>query len=143
MINNQIDRLIRRIKLFPELEGVRFVREYAGRRIETPISGYIAVVSLNKTERGEEFLGGLSGELRSECYRAEGEIRLFAPRSENGAGLSELSVRLISSLRAADEEGIITDAKVSAIEFEASLNAIFRRLSFTLDFCLCEEGLGV
>ena len=36
--------------------------------------------------------------------------------------------------------GIITEATASSIEFDKELNSVFRRLSFKVEFCLCEEG---
>ena len=40
----------------------------------------------------------------------------------------------------ADEEKLITAAAASSIEFDNELNSVFRKLCFTMEFCLCEEG---
>ena len=44
-----------------------------------------------------------------------------------------------AGLNAADEEHIITSASASSIEFDPDLNAVFRRVTFHMAFCVCEE----
>lgn len=68
------------------------------------------------------------------------EIKLYAPRSKSGNSLSELAGELISGLREADEEKIITEIKASPIEFDADIGSVFRNVSFGVDFWLCKEA---
>ena len=73
-------------------------------------------------------------------YAAVCEIRLYSPNGGNGSGLSELAGDMIAGLSSGDVSGIVSKATVSSIEFDTELNTIFRRISFRLEFCLCEEG---
>ena len=140
-IRQQIDRLIIRLKQNDALSGVRFVREYANSDIETPVRGSLAVVGIVKTSRKKGYIGGyLSSSVRGETYGATAEIRIYAPADENGSGLSELVCELMTALEAADEEKIITSVSASSIEFDPDVNAVFRKVEFELEFCLCEEG---
>lgn len=140
-IQRQIDRIIIRLKHCAALENVRFVREYSADSAETPVRGMLAVVSLAQTSRQKGYIGGfLSSAVKGETYGAQVEIRLYAPSGENGNGLSELVSKLMTALEQADEEKIITDVSASSIEFDADVNAIYRRVELHIEFCLCEEG---
>lgn len=139
-IQRQIDRLVIRLKQQEALKNVRFVREYATDYVETPVRGILAVVGIKETSREKGYIGGyVSSSVKGELYEAKAEIRVYAPQSENGSGLSELVGELLSGLRRADEEKIITEAGAFSIEFDPDLNAIFRRIAFCMEFCLCEE----
>lgn len=140
-INSQVNGIILGLKTIRALSGVRFVREYSAEPIETPVSGFIASVGVKSAERSSGFIGGdATSSLKGEMYSAAVEIRLYSPNGGNGSGLSELAGEMLTGLRSADTAGIISDASVSSIEFDTELNAIFRRIGFNLEFCLCEEG---
>ena len=140
-INSQVNGIILGLKTIRALSGVRFVREYSAEPIETPVSGFIASVGVKSAERSSGFIGGdATSSLKGEMYSAAVEIRLYSPNGGNGSGLSELAGKMLTGLRSADTAGIISDASVSSIEFDTELNAIFRRIGFNLEFCLCEEG---
>ena len=140
-IREQTDNIIRRLKTKESLSDVRFFREYSEENIETPVSGFAAVVGITGTSRSQGFVGGLaaSGVIGS-MYTAEVEIRVYSPVQGNGSGLSEIVSEMLTALRAADEEKIVTAVSASSIEFDKEINSVYRRLCFTLEFCLCEEG---
>ena len=140
-IHKQIDALVFRMKRLSALQDFRFVREYAGANIETPVRGLLAAVCIVGEEREKGFIGGyLTSAHRGESYAAKAEIRAYAPRSENGSGLSDAVSRLMAGLDVADEEHIITELGASSIEFDANLNAIFRTVSFSVAFSVSEGG---
>ncbi len=140
LIQQKIDNIILRLKQRPELERVRFVREYGTANIETPLRGMLAVVSLSQITREKGCIGGyLSSSVKGGRYSAKAEISLYAPADENGSGLSEVIGEIIAGLEDADSEHIITDATASPIEFDANINAIFRRVTFGIAFYLCGE----
>lgn len=140
-IESQVDRIIRAVKKLDGIRGVRFVKEYNRVNLETPVNSWIASVSITDTSVSKSYIGGyLSSSVRGDMYCAGVEIRLFAPVDENGAGLSELACELVEGLKKVDEEKIITEINASSIEFDPDLNAIYRRVNFTIDFCLCEEA---
>lgn len=140
-IEKQIDRIIVGLKRNAELDNVRFVREYGSHKIETPIKSVIAVVSVTDTAQSKSYIGGyLSSSIKGEEYHARVEIRVYAPADENGSGLSEIVSEMLTGLKKADNEKIVTESSASTIAFDADLNAIYRTLSFTISFCLCEEA---
>ena len=140
-IQRQIDALVVRLKHQDAMAGIRFVREYANAEVETPVRGLLAVVCIVGTSREKGYIGGyLTSSVRGEAYSAHVEIRVYAPQSENGSGLSEAVSELLEGLKEADEERIITAASAASIEFDPDTNAIFRKVDLTIAFCLCEEG---
>lgn len=140
-IQKQLDRIIVGLKHIDSLAGVRFVREYGSHKVETPIKGLLAVVSVRETVLASSYIGGyLSSSVKGEQYSAVAEIRVYAPSTENGAGLSETVGNILSGLRDADKDRIITQASATPIAFDSDMNAIYRTVSFGIDFCLCKEG---
>ncbi len=139
-IQRRIDRLILRLKQQYLLSDIRFVREYGNERVETPIRGLLAVISVVSTARDRGYLGGfLSSTVRGETYGAKLEIRVYAPACENGNGLSEIVGDILSGLERADDEKIITSASATSIEFDPNMNAIYRTVQISIEFCVCEE----
>ena len=134
-IKQKIDAVVKNLKAVPEFSKVRFVREYTDKFTETPISGFLAAVCVKSTELCETYLGGLiMPRKKGKMYRAVAEIRVYAPKNQNGSGLSELVGEMMYRLEDADEENIITGAKAGAIEFDENVSAVFRRLTFTVEF---------
>ena len=131
-IQRRIDRLILRLKQQYLLSDIRFVREYGNERVETPIRGLLAVISVVSTARDRGYLGGfLSSTVRGETYGAKLEIRVYAPACENGNGLSEIVGDILSGLERADDEKIITSASATSIEFDPNMNAIYRTVQIS------------
>ena len=140
-IRQRIDRIIGRVKQNAAFGGVRFIREYGNIAVETPVRGFLAVVGMTDASRRKGYIGGyLSPSVRGETCGATVEIRVYAPADENGSGLSELVCGLMTALEAADEENLITSVSASSIEFDPDVNAVYRKVEFKLEFCLCEEG---
>lgn len=134
-VNQRLDSIVRNLKAFPEFSQVRFVRGYTDKLTETPVSGFLAVAGVKSTEPAESYLGGLIAPLRrGRLIRAEAEIRVYAPKSQNGSGLSELAGEMLYRLEDADEESIVTAARAGAIEFDTNVSAVFRRLSFNIEY---------
>lgn len=140
-IEKQVDRIIAALKLNEALKQVRFVREYGSHNIENPVSGLLAVVSVTDTSLSKSYIGGyLSSSIKGDSYAANVEIRVYAPAPENGTGLSEVVSELLTGLKKADSEKIIVESGASSIAFDPDMNAIYRIVNFSIEFCLCEEG---
>lgn len=140
-IEKQLDSIIARLKLCDSLSQVRFIREYGSHNIEMPVTGFLAVVSVTDTSLSKKYIGGyMSASVKGEQYAAKAEICVYAPADENGSGLSEITCEMLSALKKADCEGIIEDSKVTSIDFDADMNAIFRTVELNIEFCLCEEA---
>ena len=139
-IQQCVDRIVDRLKMNDAFSGVRFIREYGNVSIETPVRGLLAVVGITNTSRKKGYIGGyLSSSVRGETYVATAEIRVYAPADEHGSGLSELVFELMTAIEAADAEKIVTSVSASSIEFDPDVNAVFRKVEFKLEFCLCGE----
>lgn len=139
-IEKQVDNIISGLKQNPKLKGVRFVKEYGSHDAEMPVKGLLAVVSVTDMSVDKSYIGGyLSSSIKGEQYSARAEIRLYAPATENGSGLSEVVSELLQALKKADEEKVITKSGATSIEFDTDMNAIFRTVEFEMEFCLCEE----
>lgn len=140
-IEKQVDRIIVGLKFIDSLKAVRFVREYGSHNIENPVSGLIAVVSVTDTSLSKSFIGGyMSSSVKGDEYNANVEIRVYAPATENGNGLSEIVSEILTGLKKADAEKIIVDSNASSIAFDPDMNAIYRVVNFRIEFCIYEEG---
>lgn len=139
-ITTQLDRIIARLKLSEKLSKVKFIREHGSHRAEINLTGFLAVVSLTDTALSKKFVGDyLSPSVKGEQFAAKVQIFVYAPASENGNGLSEITCDIMQGLKKADTEKIISDIAVSSIDFDNNINAIYRKVEFTMEFCLCEE----
>lgn len=140
-IEKQVDRIVVGLKMIDELKQVRFVREYGPHDVETPVKGLLAVVSVTDTAQSKSYIGGyMSSSVKGEQYAAKVEIRVYAPATENGNGLSETVSEMLLGLKKADSQKIIIDSNASSIAFDPDMNAIYRTIGFEIEFCLCEEG---
>lgn len=140
-IEKQLDNIIIRLKSAESLESIKFLREYGNHRMENPVRSVMAVVSVKFTERSMDYIGGyLSPALKGELYTAKAEIKVYAPAHSNGSGLTEIVSALLTELRKADEENIITEMSAGSIVFDADMNAVYRAISLSLEFCLYEEA---
>ena len=124
-INRHLDMIINSLKGCAELESICFVRGYTNQRIENPVSGFTAAVIL-------DIKGGI--------YCAEAEIRLYAPRNENGSGLSNLAAVLLDRLKDVKANCALSGFSAGQIEFDANLNAVFRRIGFELELPVLQEA---
>ncbi len=139
-INRQLDRIIVGLKHLDGLKNVRFVREYGSHGVETPVSGLLAAVSVRESALSHKYIGDrVSANLKGEQYSANVQIRVYAPSTENGTGLSETVGEIMSGLKEADENKIITEVSATPIAFDSNMNVIYRNINFGVDFCLCEE----
>lgn len=139
-IEKQVDRIIAGLKVNEALKNVRFIREYGSDEAPSPVNGMIAVVSVRDMSAEKSYIGGyLSPSIKGESYNAGVEIRVYAPATENGSGLSEVVSEILLGLKTADAEKTITHSEAASIEFDPDMNAIYRTVSFNMEFCLCEE----
>ena len=139
-IEKHVDRVIAGLKLIEALKPVRFVREYGSHNTEMPIKGLLAVVSITDTSLSKSYIGGyLSSSVKGEQYEAKGEIRVYAPATENGSGLSEIVTEILAGLKKADKQKIISETSASSIAFDPDMNSIYRTVHFSIEFWLCEE----
>ncbi len=140
-INRHLDMIINSLKGCAELENICFVRGYTNQRIESPVSGFTAAVILLETKLRESYLGGdIDADIKGGIYCAEAEIRLYAPRNENGSGLSHLAAVLLDRLKDVKANCALSGFSAGQIEFDANLNAVFRRIGFELELPVLQEA---
>lgn len=139
-ITTQLDRIIARIRLNEKLKGVKFIREHTSQSVEVNLSSFLAVVAVTDTALSKRFVGDyLSPSVKGEQFSARVQIFVYAPADENGNGLFEITCELMQGLKKADTDKIISEVSVSAIDFDADMNSIYRKVEFNMEFCLCEE----
>lgn len=139
-ITTQLDRIIARIRLNEKLKGVKFIREHTSQSVEVNLSSFLAVIAVTDTALSKRFVGDyLSPSVKGEQFSARVQIFVYAPADENGNGLSEITCELMQGLKKADTDKIISEVSVSAIDFDADMNSIYRKVEFNMEFCLCEE----
>ena len=111
-IEKQVDRIIAGLKVNEALKNVRFIREYGSDEAPSPVNGMIAVVSVRDMSTEKSYIGGyLSPSIKGESYNAGVEIRVYAPATENGSGLSEVVSEILLGLKTADAEKTITHSE--------------------------------
>lgn len=139
-ITTQLDRIIARLRLNEKLKGVKFIREHTSQSVEVNLCSFLAVVAVTDTALSKRFVGDyLSPSVKGEQFSARVQIFVYAPADENGNGLSEITCELMQGLKKADTDKIISEVSVSAIDFDADMNSIYRKVEFNMEFCLCEE----
>lgn len=140
-IQQQIDGIVRALKRSPALSEVRFVKGFGTRGAELPVAGFYATVTVGNTAQTQGFIGAQAASgVQGALYCADAEIRVYAPATENGSGLSRVVSAMLFELDNADTQRIITKREATSIAFDPDLNAIYRRLCFSVEFCVCEEG---
>lgn len=134
------DGLIVKAKQSGGLEDVRFVKAYGADALETPVSGYLAVVAIDSMSRTNSFLGNrVYNGLNGEKFTAQIKIRIYAPDYQNGQELTSVSGILCENIKNADEEKIVSGVKFSPVGFDENINAMYRDCCVDVSFYLCRE----
>lgn len=140
-IEEIVDRLIVGAKKDSGLDGVRFIKAYREDQIETPVSGYLAVVSIDSMSKSKSFLGNdVKNGLKGEKYNALIKVKIYAPYYEKGQELTGISGIFCNSIKNADEEDVIEEISFSPIGFDEQINAMYRCCNVSIGFYLCEEA---
>ena len=63
----------------------------------------------------------------------------YSTRAAMTVSVSDMSVPGAKKQLIADAEKTITHSEAASIEFDPDMNAIYRTVSFNMEFCLCEE----
>lgn len=141
IIEESLDRLVTKIKEDMSPCDVRFVKAYKNQHTDSPIRGYLVTVALDNLHVEKDFIGGVVGDkMMGREYKASAWFKVYAPMDTNGNGLSELTAQLCSAIEKADSDKLVEDMKMSSIEYDANMRTVFRTVTLTLGFCLCEEA---
>lgn len=141
-IEQIVHKLITAVKLTPELSQVRFVKEYNNIDVETPVSSYLAIVSIDSMTREKNFLGNTVHDgLKGDKYSATIKVSIYAPDYENGSSLTGISGVFCESIKNVDEENVIEKITFEPIAFDSNINAMYRSCKVYIGFYLCEEAV--
>lgn len=140
-IENIVDELIVKAKKDSGLSGVRFIKAYREDQVETPVSGYLAVVSIDSMSQSKSFLGDdVKNGLKGEKFTALVKVKIYAPHYEKGQDLTGISGIFCSSIKNADDEDVIEEISFSPVGFDQQINAMYRCCNVSIGFYLCQEA---
>lgn len=140
-IEEIVDSLITKTKETPELSSVRFIKAYRESEAETPVSGYLAVVSVESVSKSKGFLGDdVASGLKGERFSALVRVKIYAPHYEKGQDLTGISGIFCSSVKKADTDDVIEGISFSPAGFDQQLNAMYRCCNLSIGFYLCQEA---
>lgn len=140
-IKQLTDGIVKRLKACEGLGDVRFVREYGARNAETPVTGWLAAVCVTGAKLTQRYMGDfISSDKKGAKCTADVELRLYAPQSESGGGLTAKTSALLNALKEADHGRMIGAVSASAIRFDAEIGSVYRSVCFTLTFYPTEEA---
>ncbi|MGN1468292.1 MAG: hypothetical protein ACI4W1_08290 [Ruminococcus sp.] len=141
-IEEIVDRLIVKAKGDSELSKVRFVKAYKEKEAETPVSGYLAVVSIESMTQTKSFLGNAVNQgLKGEKYTADVKVKIYAPNYEDGQDLTGIAGIFCNSIKNADDKNVIEEVCFEPIGFDENMNAMYRPCNVKIGFYLCEEAV--
>lgn len=141
IIEDSLDKLVMKIKEDTANKDVRFVKSYKSQQVDSPVKNYIVVASIDDLQVENDFIGELVGEnMTGKEYKAVAHLKVYAPMNSNGNGLSELVHSLCTSIEKSDTDRLVEEVKMSSIEYDANLRTVYRTVTMTLGFCLCEEA---
>jgi hypothetical protein len=136
------ESLINGIKDNPEFGNIKFLKAY-GISDYDPCHGCVtAAVNIEEIERTKGYLARLyDAQTYGDVFSAKLTIRVYAPDDTSGESLSETSLKIRQAVTEADSCGFINESKISAIKYENDTGAVFREVTFLIEYVLCEAAV--
>ena len=139
VLSSKVEEIIREIKTDHSLDGVKFVKAYNGRLREVPL-GEILVTVGTGVETVGSFAGGYLGNgSKGERVNSKIKMNVYCPYLQGGDGITHTVNTLVSKINSVDRDNIVSDISVSEIKFSKEYDAVYRTVSFNLDYCQQEE----
>ena len=139
VLNSKVEEIIREIKTDHSLDGVKFVKAYNGRIKEAPL-GEILVTVGTGVETVGTFAGGYLGNgSKGERVNSKIKMNVYCPYLNGGDGITHTVNTLIDKISSVDRENLVSDISVSEIKFSKEYDAVYRTVSFNLDYCRNKE----
>ena len=133
------DSLITDVIENPSLGDIRFLKAYGASNYNPSYEGFTAVVNIDEVKRSGGFVSRLyKTNTYGEAFSAELRVRLYAGSEVSGDSLTRNAVALREAVISADSYGFIDNSRISPIEYESGSGALYRELSFYLEYVLCE-----
>ena len=126
-LEEKCDRLIKTVKMHTGAD-ILFIRAYGAEKIRTPVDAYYACVSVD--EAGES---GYVGDRDCMMVTAGLRLRLFAPRSDDGAKLFE-KCRDIAGIMKREGGDIVETVSVCEIRYDTKARSFYRDIKAKLCF---------
>lgn len=134
--------LINGIKDNPEFENIKFLKAYGISDYNPCYGSVTAVVNIEEIERNKGYLARLyDTQTYGDVFLSKLTIRVYAPDDTSGESLTETSVKIRQAVTYADSYGFINESKISAIKYENETGAVFREVTFLIEYVLCEAAV--
>lgn len=136
------ESLINGIKDDPGFSDIKFLKAYGVSDYEPCRGSVSAVVNIEDTERGKGYLSRLyDAQTYGDVYSAKLTIRVYAPDNISGESLTETALKIRRAVVNADSGGFIYKNKISPIKYENDTGAVYREVSFLIEYVLCEAAV--
>lgn len=136
------ESLIADVKEKPDFSNIKFLKAYGVSDYNPDFGSTAAVVNIEEVERCAGYLSRLyDAETYGDVYNAKLTIRVYAPDDVSGESLTEISVKLRQAVTDADNCGFINKSKISSIKYENGTGAVYRDISFFIEYVLCEAAV--
>ncbi len=138
-ITDIADTLIKNAKHNPQLSDIRFIKAYNTTANNPNEDGCTAVVSIESVQRSKGFVSRLYKQnTYGDVFVARLNVRLYAGNDISGASLTKTALIIRNALIEADSEGYIENSNISSIKYENDSSAVYRDISFDIEYVLCE-----
>ena len=132
VLNSKVEEIIKEIKTDHSLDGVKFVKAYNGRIKEAPLGEILVTVGT--------FAGGYLGNgSKGERVNSKIKMNVYCPYLNGGDGITHTVNTLVDKISSVDRENLVSDISVSEIKFSKEYDAVYRTVSFNLDYCRNKE----
>ena len=141
LIDNNIDELIRRVRLRTAVSDMVFITAYPPRELPNLIAKYTVAVENKGVRQSEVFIGNDVGSGVKGClYEIGLNLRTYAPRHTSASALLRMTSQLFDALQACDTEDALTQISLGAVDYDSTARTYYRDLHAELGWLLCEEG---
>lgn len=138
-ITDIADTLIKNAKQNPGLCDIRFIKAYNTATNNPDENCYTAVVSIESVKRSSGFVSRLYKQnTYGDVFVAKLNVRLYAGNDISGASLTKSALLIRNAMIESDSEGYIDSSNIGSIEYEKDSSAVYRDISFDIEYILCE-----
>ena len=130
--------LIRKIKTFPELKEIRFVRRYGSVPAENPVEGFVAACGIKEVKSAPAFLGADSCKDLYSVFLT-GEICLYSAFGKSSADTEMTALLIAEKIMEADELSRVRSVEIKDRNFESDLQAEVCRIWVKMKVYVCGE----
>lgn len=138
LIDNTIDRLIKRVRQHTAVSDIVFMSAYPPRELPNPFGKYTAAVYNRSVATAQEFIGDAVGTgQRGKLYAVDLVLRVYAPRNTAASALLRMTSQLCDALELSDDDGLIAETALGEIGYENTARTVYRDVRVRLH---CGEG---